>query len=273
MVTVLRPLSTSELLDRTFHLYRNHFVVFVAILAIPQMAVLALQLVFAATILGSDPRTLGLLALPIGLVSFLCIEISHAATVFAVSNFHLDRPVRIGEAFGATKGMILRVAGIAFVISLIVGFGFVLLLAPGIYWALKYSLVTPVTVLEGTGLGPTMSRSSILTKGSRGRIFVVYLLLFILNLVVSTCIQVVFGLGIPFAGHQGVAFTATRYSLAAVSALVTSSLVGPLFTIALTLIYYDQRVRKEGFDLQLMMSALEGGGTNPGTQPVATTGM
>lgn len=36
------------------------------------------------------------------------------------------------------------------------------------------------------------------------------------------------------------------------------SLVGPLLTIALTLLYYDQRVRKEGFDLQLMMSNLEG---------------
>jgi hypothetical protein len=269
MITVLRPLSTSELLDRTFHLYRNHFVVFLGILAIPQLAVLAVQLLFAATILGSDPRTLGLLALPIGLLSFLCLEISHAATVFAVSNFHLDRPVRIGEAFGATKGIILRVSGIAFVISLIVGFGFVLLLAPGIYWALKYSLVTPVTVLEGTGLGATMSRSSVLTKGSRGRIFVVYLLLVILNLVVSTCIQFAFGLGIPFAGHQTAAFTATRYSLAAVSGFVTGSLVGPLFTIALTLIYYDQRVRKEGFDLQLMMSTLEGGGPDTAVAPAS----
>ena len=33
MVTVLRPLSTSELLDRTFHLYRNNFVVFAGIAA------------------------------------------------------------------------------------------------------------------------------------------------------------------------------------------------------------------------------------------------
>jgi hypothetical protein len=36
--------------------------------------------------------------------------------------------------------------------------------------------------------------------------------------------------------------------------------VGPLATIAMTLIYYDVRVRKEGFDLQLMMATIEGGG-------------
>jgi len=34
MITVLRPLSASELLDRTFHLYRNHFVMFAGITAI-----------------------------------------------------------------------------------------------------------------------------------------------------------------------------------------------------------------------------------------------
>ncbi len=34
-------------------------------------------------------------------------------------------------------------------------------------------------------------------------------------------------------------------------------LVGPLVTIALALVYYDERVRKEAFDLQLMMQALD----------------
>jgi hypothetical protein len=36
-------------------------------------------------------------------------------------------------------------------------------------------------------------------------------------------------------------------------------LVTPLLTIALTLLYYDERVRKEGFDLELMMSNLKAG--------------
>src|ERR1700686_929694 len=101
MVTLLRPLSTSELLDRTFHLYRNNFVVFLSIVAIPQLIVLALQLLFTGTILGKTPLSLGLLSLPLSLVSLVCVGISHAATVFAVSNLHLDRPVQIGDAFQA----------------------------------------------------------------------------------------------------------------------------------------------------------------------------
>jgi len=35
MSTLLRPLSTSELLDRTFFLYRNHFLVFAGIALSP----------------------------------------------------------------------------------------------------------------------------------------------------------------------------------------------------------------------------------------------
>jgi Membrane domain of glycerophosphoryl diester phosphodiesterase len=269
MVTILRPLSTSELLDRTFHLYRNNFVVFAAIVAIPQLALLALQLLFSATVLGNTSTAMGLIALPLGIVGFLCIEISHAATVFAVSNLHLDRPVRVGAAFRGISASIPRVIGIAFVVSLIVGFGFVLLLVPGIYWALKYALAIPVTVLEGTGL-QSLSRSSDLTKGNRGRIFVVYFLLVVLNFVVSTSIQFVFGLGLPFARHHPPgAFTAARFALTAVSGFVTSSLVGPLLTIALTLIYYDERVRKEGFDLQVMMATLETGTQKTAVAPAS----
>ena len=38
---------------------------------------------------------------------------------------------------------------------------------------------------------------------------------------------------------------------------VSASLVGGLAMMALSLVYYDQRVRKEAFDLQLMMATLE----------------
>jgi hypothetical protein len=44
---------------------------------------------------------------------------------------------------------------------------------------------------------------------------------------------------------------------AALGSFFTQCLVGPLLTIATALIYYDERVRKEGFDLQYMISNLE----------------
>jgi hypothetical protein len=35
--------------------------------------------------------------------------------------------------------------------------------------------------------------------------------------------------------------------------MLVSLLIGPIFPIAITLIYYDQRIRKEGYDIERMM--------------------
>jgi hypothetical protein len=38
-----------------------------------------------------------------------------------------------------------------------------------------------------------------------------------------------------------------------VAVTVAQSLAAPVFSIALSLFYYDQRIRKEGFDIERMM--------------------
>lgn len=260
MITILRPLSTSELLDRTFHLYRNNFLVLLGVVAIPQLLVLAFQLLLANTVFGNAPRTLGLLTLPLWVLGLVCGGVSQAATVFVVSNVHLERPVRMREAFGRVGKDVLRVVWVSFIVSLIVVFGLLLLVVPGIYWGLKYALAIPVTVLEGSSLTESLSRSADLTEGSRGRIFVISILFTILASVVNICVQYAFGIkSIFLGGHLPAGFTSIRFALISISAFVTRGLVGPLLTIAMTLVYYDQRVRKEGFDLQLMITTLQGG--------------
>ncbi len=271
MVTVLRPLSTSELLDRTFHLYRNQFVVFVGIAAIPQLVVLALQLALSGLILGraltgmSAAIFLGAVtALVIGLTSFVAVEVSAAATIMAVSHLHLDRPTSIGSAYAAARGSMSRVIGISLGVGICVGLGLLLLIVPGIYLALAWSLAIPVTVLEGGGFGASTNRSSALTKGSKGQIFVIYFLIGVIAWIASALIQLVALVPIRLLGLQDpIAVVALTHALQSAAGFISASLVGPLGTIAITLIYYDQRVRKEGFDLQLMMSTLEG------TAPVA----
>jgi len=127
---------------------------------------------------------------------------------------------------------------------------------------LAWSLTIPVTVLEGGGLNASTSRSKALTKGSRGRIFVIYFLMLVLTLIVAFVMQFVLllPLGVIMGAigvHDRAAAGAMSQTLQAVGGFISTSLVGPLITIALTLIYYDQRVRKEGFDLQLMMATLQ----------------
>ena len=112
-------------------------------------------------------------------------------------------------------------------------------------WWLAWSLVVPITVLEGGGLRVSLRRSKSLTKGSRGRIFVVYALMIVLTWVVSGMLQVPFFLATGLHGllaPQSVGLPVRV--MQAMGAFISASLVGPLLTIALTLIYYDLRTRK-----------------------------
>jgi hypothetical protein len=43
-----------------------------------------------------------------------------------------------------------------------------------------------------------------------------------------------------------------------VAGFLMQSLLSPIMTIALSLVYYDERVRKEAFDLEHMMQQLDG---------------
>jgi hypothetical protein len=268
MVTVLRPMSTSELLDRTFHLYRNHFILFVGITAIPQLVILLLHLLGAAVAASGQITSFLVAALIAGLANFVALEVSHAATVMAVSDLHLDRSATIGSSYGGAKRSMPRVIGISLGVGIAIGIASLFFLIPGIYLALAWSLAIPVTVLEGGGLNASTTRSKELTKGSRWRIFVTYILLIVLTIVVSLVIELPLEMLAGLVGRSNPsAALAMKQLTEGVGNFFSTSLVGPLVTIALTLIYYDQRVRKEGFDLQLMMAALQ-----PGSQAQAASG-
>src|SRR5262249_22681724 len=137
-----------------------------------------------------------------GLASYVAIEISHAASVIAVSDLHLDRQATISSSYSRAKSSIGRVIGISFVIGLAVGVGFLLLVAPGVYLALAWSLAIPVTVLEGGGFSDCTTRSKFLTQGSKGRIFVIYLLIIGMSLAVTFLIEFPLGLLTLLAGQS-----------------------------------------------------------------------
>lgn len=289
MVTVLRPLSMSEILDRTFYLYRNHFLVFVGITAIPQLFILPLTLGGAAMVARRDPSTSGLLTFAGYLLFYLAVFISQAPTVTAVSALHLEKPISIGSAYSASRRSLVRVIWIVFLLFLamfalfailggaitaaVVGLttitgqtgtiiGAVVLIVPTaifvVWWMLGWSLVIPVTVLEGGWFRVSMRRTRALAKGTRGRIFVIYFLMGILVFLVTLIVEFLLMLAVQFFHLRDFRkIQAAMQAMEAVGIFISTSLVGALATIGLSLIYYDQRVRKEGYDLQLMMSHLQ----------------
>jgi hypothetical protein len=138
------------------------------------------------------------------------------------------------------------------------GIGF-LILAPlflgavvyGILMSLRYSLAIPASVVEDLPARRAIKSSIELSKGSRGRIFVLALLVYVVRLLLG----VIFGIPIFFYTfkHMGHPLPLWLMAIAQVGGFATNTLIGPIYSTGLTLFYYDQRVRKEGFDLEWMM--------------------
>lgn len=270
MVTALRPLTTGELLDRTFSLYRDHFVLFVGIAALPQLVLLAYQLAAAAFRPPGMAFAAALWtivsALGAWILSLIAGGAAQSATVMAVSQVHLGRPTSVMESYSQVKHRIPAIVGMTFVIGLATGLGFVLCIVPGVMLALMWALAIPAAILENKGFGDALSRSQDLTKGDRWRIFLVLLLFGILTISMTLLIQwpLVFLVTFLTKGSYAPSSQILVQVSGAIAGFFSNCLATPLATIALSLVYYDERVRKEAFDMQLMMSTLDG---NPGQAP------
>jgi len=184
---------------------------------------------------------------------------AHGATVVAVSQIQLGRETDIGAAFTSIRPRIGELIVLSLNIGVRVMVGTLLLIVPGILLALRYSLAIPVAVLEQCGVSDSLSRSATLTKGHRGRILLIYVLLYVLILIAGMLwpLLSVLVLRVTFSAVQAGQTPVWAQIVLQFGSFINQSLIAPILTIALTLVYYDERVRKEAFDLEHMMRQLD----------------
>jgi hypothetical protein len=137
------------------------------------------------------------------------------------------------------------------------------------------SLAVPAGALENISGVNTLRRSWMLTRGSRLRILTAFLLSYVFGWIVLSGVQLAFRWAV-FYVHSGPPFgmVGQRAYLAAFYLVyaATSALIAPIYPIAVTLIYYDQRIRHEGYDIERMMEAagLNTPATLPASEPATT---
>ncbi|MGA8086586.1 MAG: glycerophosphoryl diester phosphodiesterase membrane domain-containing protein [Terracidiphilus sp.] len=120
----------------------------------------------------------------------------------------------------------------------------------GIIMSLRYSLAIPACTVENLTARAAIRRSIQLSKGSRGRIFMLALLALIIQLGLTGITQGFFiVVGLKHHGVLPVWMSVMQQFLA----FLTNTFVGPIYATGFTLFYYDQRVRKEGYDIERMM--------------------
>jgi hypothetical protein len=131
-----------------------------------------------------------------------------------------------------------------------------LMIPAGIYavlMSLRYSLAVPACVVENMKARVAIRRSIELAKGSWGRIFLLALLVGVIKLVLVGVTQAfVF---VAAFKHPGQLPGPGISVLSQVIGFFTNSFLGPIWAAGITLFYYDQRVRKEGYDIEWMMQA------------------
>jgi hypothetical protein len=260
MAHTLRPLSLGQLLDETFNIYRRNFLLFVGISAIPNLVLLVFQLAVATAfsqstdVLVAMPTTVAL-----WFASLFVNSIVVAATTFGVSDLYLETPTSIMACFSRVSGKALRVVYVSFVTSLIIGIGFAFCIVPGIYLAGRFGLAIPAVVLERITGNQSLRRSLDLTQGFAGRVILVYFLTTIFSVIMAIALSAVVRAVGAIAFHDTGILTQQAFDTIFTS--LGSIVFGPVTAIALTLAYYDQRVRREAFDIEHMMSLMNAQGT------------
>ena len=280
--TALRPLSAGEVLDVSFGLFRRMF----GTLFVIQLICMTLPFLFNVYYTGTGGGFSGMLLIG-SLVSFVLSALASAATAIAISESYLDRPTsardalrravpRLGPLLAvsllvgvlvvvATMPFFFLVGGAAFTLARSGGepsglaifsvlIGIVSLVLP-LFVAAGVSVATPVVVLEERiGAMEALSRAWFLTRGYRLRI--AGLLFVCLILILIPYLGALF-LGGAFVGTTVGASAGVASVWVPVVALAGRLLLTPILYCLITLVYYDLRVRKEGFDLEMLAASLQ----------------
>jgi hypothetical protein len=127
-----------------------------------------------------------------------------------------------------------------------------LALTYAIVMGMRYALAIAACVVENLKARQAIRRSIDLSKGSRGRIFILGLLVAVIQIGLVLITQLFF---IVLSLRQHGELAAGARIAQQLVAFVTNTFTGPIYATGLTLFYYDQRVRKEGYDIEWMMEA------------------
>jgi hypothetical protein len=212
---------------------------------------------------------------------FVTGMIVHVAAAAAVGH-----KLSLGAAWAATKGKRWRLVGLsallaaaaAIFIALLGGIIVVLALtvatwlavvasivlslaafcAVVFFWVRVYYLAVPPLMLEPIGVFGALGRSWALTSRQFWRTFGIALLTLVITRIVGGILGVPFsiaGLLGVFASGDGEAGLLIMVVSNALSAVVTAAFVAPFTAAVASLQYIDQRIRKEGYDVELMTRA------------------
>ena len=249
----LRERSATEIIDVSIQLFRQHyatFVMFMVLSAFPSWLVLWLSGFYSlfgggrvvGPGLGFNPSAFGLV-----IVTFPWAIVLQCAIIVGASDAYITGTIEPGRAIRIAFSKTFQLIGA----YIVLGFLFAVAALPTLfigsfYLALRYFAVAPALLIENQSFANAFHRSRDLSQGFKWRILGTMALSWVIMVAALFAIEIVLAF-IP---------QVSLVARALINAVV-QTLVQPLLTIVLTVLYYDQRVRKDGFDLEVATRNLE----------------
>jgi MFS family permease len=273
----------------------------VSIVAVPFTIVyLIVNLLFPAYGEGATKAlSNAIISIPLFLASFVAFILMGGAVIHAVSEQYFNQPVNIGRAYSfawhrtgdmfwamflaglAIGGIFLAATIISVIISIATGgfsgwqvamavTGILILIAapPAIYLGIIWTFMLQAALLEGCGPTAALSHSSALVKRNWWRVLGIVLLLLTIVSAINMILYIPAMMGAANQATTGfLPYTTTEPTSWTMIAATIGGLIGniiciPIFTIGETLLYFDLRVRKQGYSLDALANELGLGSTS-----------
>ena len=247
-----------EILNETFVIYGSHFKKFIVLVAVIQLPV---ALIAAIPI---DNRIFDII---LNLINFIALTFAYGAAIFAVGQHYVASRINVGVSYTRVLwrgksvlmlGAIQAALGATFLTlsevlleteQLLIIPAALVLLALLLMFAIYMTTAAPAVIVEGYRSLSALSRGFALARRSEFRIFLnllVYSLL-ALGLLIVIMLPFLIVASITAAGSEE--FSTLGEIAVTVGATIGSIIVLPVTYIPATLLYYDLRVRKEGFNV------------------------
>jgi hypothetical protein len=242
----IRAMSFAEILDTGFRLVRDHFILLSGIGLVMYGPFAILQELIGST---GSPKQIGpgtviaLILLVLLLVAFS--PIAQGAMTLAAGEAYRGQSVGIGAVYRASLRRALALAGTYLLLWLGVMVGLILLVIPGIYLAVAWTLATQVVMLEGMAGSSALGRSRDLLRGNMLRALGISIVAWIIMMIFSSVLPLLVS-GIPI--------------VRSVASALAQSVAMAFYTGVGVVLYFDLRCRKENFDLEHLAQLVESAG-------------
>ena len=272
----LRPLEIGDLLDETFRMYRRHFLLFAGLSVLLSIPSAALSGFFSFALLNGLLQQTNAVEGPnfnfnflvptlvaaviVLLVTLVLLPFFYGAVTFAACESALGRPVTAGGILGGVMRHYFQLLGYWLLVGLML---ILFCLLPLWLWIwVGWVAVMPIMFIENLGLGAAMSRSRRLVEGRWWRTFLIVFLIFIIIEAVRVALGAFIAIGQGLL--QIVVSPLIVVWISGATSVIVDSLVNPVFQIAVVLIYFDLRVRREALDLFQLAQGLPSPPSLPG---------